>query len=426
MPSSGRTTARGGGAAPPPARGDAEDDARVPPFTGNNTDHNPRELRSWARRTGFHPSAFFSGESAVSNSSTATARPPPPPPPLASSRRPPRPPAAAEDDPDPAPPLDLDHQVRPRRRIDLRGELEIPPVEVPAQPEPARRRDGVERLLGERAALNVSRSANGVRADADADTSARKKAEEAEAKRKAEEAEARKKKEDEERDAELAAYYQQQWANEEDGVAGGVQGEETAPLNRPSGLRCGVSENPGWALLVFYGIQHYLSIAGSLVFIPLILVPTMGGSDVDTATVISTMLLVSGLTTILHTFLGSRLPLIQGSSFVYLAPALVIANSEKFRNLNDDKFKHIMRELQGAILVGSVFQIILGYSGLMSLLLRLINPVVVAPTIAAVGLAFFSYGFPHAGSCVEISMPLIVLLLLCTLVCLRDSLLFIK
>jgi nucleobase transporter 1/2 len=34
------------------------------------------------------------------------------------------------------------------------------------------------------------------------------------------------------------------------------------------------------ALLVFYGIQHYLSIAGSLVFIPLILVPTMGGSDV--------------------------------------------------------------------------------------------------------------------------------------------------
>ncbi|MCH1927928.1 solute carrier family 23 protein, partial [Shewanella sp. C31] len=88
-----------------------------------------------------------------------------------------------------------------------------------------------------------------------------------------------------------------------------------------------------------------------------------------------------------------------------LAPALVISNSEEFRNLSENKFKHIMRELQGAILVGSVFQIILGYSGLMSLFLRLINPVVVAPTIAAVGLAFFSYGFPQAGSCVEISIP---------------------
>jgi solute carrier family 23 (nucleobase transporter), member 1 len=28
------------------------------------------------------------------------------------------------------------------------------------------------------------------------------------------------------------------------------------------------------------------------------------------------------------------------------------------------KFKHIMRELHGALLVGSVFQIILGYTGM--------------------------------------------------------------
>lgn len=34
------------------------------------------------------------------------------------------------------------------------------------------------------------------------------------------------------------------------------------------------------------------------------------------------------------------------------------------------KFRHIMRELQGAIIVGSIFQSILGFSGLMSLLLR--------------------------------------------------------
>ena len=37
------------------------------------------------------------------------------------------------------------------------------------------------------------------------------------------------------------------------------------------------------------------------------------------------------------------------------------------------KFKHIMRELQGAILVGSVFQILLGYTGLMSLFLRYVK-----------------------------------------------------
>ncbi|KAL4388988.1 hypothetical protein AHAS_Ahas03G0000100 [Arachis hypogaea] len=128
----------------------------------------------------------------------------------------------------------------------------------------------------------------------------------------------------------------------------------------------------------------------------------MGGSHEETAMVVSTVLFVSGVTTLLHITFGSRLPLIQGPSFVYLAPALAIINSPEFQGLNGNKFKHIMKELQGAIIIGSAFQALLGYTGLMSLLVRLINPVVVSPTIAAVGLSFFSYGFPIVGTCLEI------------------------
>ncbi|XP_041016819.1 nucleobase-ascorbate transporter 11-like isoform X2 [Juglans microcarpa x Juglans regia] len=182
--------------------------------------------------------------------------------------------------------------------------------------------------------------------------------------------------------------------------------ERDAKLDFPYG------EEPAPVSLIYYGLQHYLSLAGSLIFIPSIIVPAMGGTDKDIATVISTMLLVSGVTTILHSYFGTRLPLVQGSSYVYLAPALVIMNAREYRDLTEHKFRHIMRELQGAIIVGSIFQSILGYSGLMSLFLRFINPVVVAPTVAAVGLAFFSYGFPEAGSCVEISIPQILLLLI--------------
>ncbi|KAL4364291.1 hypothetical protein GQ457_04G034850 [Hibiscus cannabinus] len=191
-------------------------------------------------------------------------------------------------------------------------------------------------------------------------------------------------------------------------------GHEGLNGNHP-GLKVGLRDNPGFGALIYYGLQHFLSMAGSLIFIPSVMVPAMGGTDKDTATVISTMLLVSGISTILHSYFGTRLPLVQGSSFIYLAPALVIINARDYRNLSEHKFRHIMRELQGAIIVGSVFQSILGFSGLMSLLLRLINPVVVAPTVAAVGLAFFSYGFPQAGSCVEVSVPLILLVLICTL-----------
>jgi xanthine/uracil permease len=54
----------------------------------------------------------------------------------------------------------------------------------------------------------------------------------------------------------------------------------------------------------------------------------------ETAKVVSTVLLVSGLTTLLHISFGSRLPLIQGPSFVYLAPVLAIINSPELQALN--------------------------------------------------------------------------------------------
>lgn len=182
-------------------------------------------------------------------------------------------------------------------------------------------------------------------------------------------------------------------------------------LAKQSHMKYEIRENPGVVPLIFYGLQHYLSIAGSIILIPLVIVPAMGGSDEDTARVVSTVLLVTGLATLMHTFLGSRLPLIQGASFVYLAPALAIINSTEFQSISTDRFKRTMRELQGAIIIASGFQAFLGYSGLMSVFLRLINPVVVTPTVAAVGLAFFTYGFPVVGSCVEIGIPQILVVI---------------
>ncbi|MCO5555268.1 hypothetical protein L7F22_008813 [Adiantum nelumboides] len=181
-------------------------------------------------------------------------------------------------------------------------------------------------------------------------------------------------------------------------------------LAKQSHMKYELRESPGYVSLVLYGIQHYVSMIGSLILIPLVIVPTMGGDDKDTAYVVSTALLVSGISTLLHSFLGSRLPLVQGTSFVYLAPALVIINSSEFTSIGDNRFKVTMRELQGSIIVGSIFQAFLGYSGLMKIFVRLINPVVVAPTVAAVGLSFFTYGFPVVGTCVEIGIPQIVII----------------
>ncbi|XP_057538389.1 nucleobase-ascorbate transporter 12 [Amaranthus tricolor] len=186
-------------------------------------------------------------------------------------------------------------------------------------------------------------------------------------------------------------------------------------VERQSHMKYELRDAPGIVPIGFYGLQHYVSILGSIILIPLVIVPAMGGSYEDTANVVSTVLFMSGVTTLLHTFFGTRLPLIQGPSFVYLAPALAIINSTEFQKLHGNNFKHIMKELQGAIIIASAFQAFLGYSGLMSLLVRIINPVVVAPTIAAVGLSFYSYGFPQVGSCLEIGAVQILLVIIFSL-----------
>ncbi|KAJ0657229.1 putative nucleobase-ascorbate transporter 12 [Helianthus annuus] len=49
-------------------------------------------------------------------------------------------------------------------------------------------------------------------------------------------------------------------------------------------------------------------------------------------------------------------------------------DNKKFeRSLDTTEFKHIMKELQGAIIIASAFQALLGYSGLMTLLLRCVS-----------------------------------------------------
>ena len=61
------------------------------------------------------------------------------------------------------------------------------------------------------------------------------------------------------------------------------------------------------------GFQHYLTMFGSTVAIPLIMSGPLGLADdpVNLGKLIATMFLVSGITTLLQTTLGNRLPIVQ-------------------------------------------------------------------------------------------------------------------
>ena len=96
---------------------------------------------------------------------------------------------------------------------------------------------------------------------------------------------------------------------------------------KPKGLIYGIDDKPPVLETIGLGFQHYLTMFGSTVAIPLISSEPLGLADkpIELGWLIGTMFFVSGITTLLQTTWGNRLPLIQGGTFSFLAPACSIA-----------------------------------------------------------------------------------------------------
>jgi len=157
----------------------------------------------------------------------------------------------------------------------------------------------------------------------------------------------------------------------------------------------GIDDRPPPGETLALGFQHYLTMFGSTVAIPLLLAPAFGMDDpVAVGWLISTMFFVSGLTTLLQTTFGNRLPLVQGGTFSLLAPTFAICGMAALAEVG---WEVRLRHVQGAILAVGVVEALLGYSGLVGRLLRFVGPITIAPTIALIGLALFQFGAPVAG-----------------------------
>ena len=81
----------------------------------------------------------------------------------------------------------------------------------------------------------------------------------------------------------------------------------------------GLDDKPPFGRALVLGLQHILTMFGSTVAVPLLLGPAMGMTDAQIALLISSVMLCSGVATLLQSTWGSRLPIIQGVSFSFLA-----------------------------------------------------------------------------------------------------------
>lgn len=123
-------------------------------------------------------------------------------------------------------------------------------------------------------------------------------------------------------------------------------------------LLYGIDDKPPLVETAILGLQHYLTMFGSTLAIPLLVAPALGITDpVEKGWLIATMFFVSGITTLLQTTWGNRLPIVQGGTFSFLAPTFAICGMAALANSGwEVRIQHV----QGAIIAGSLVEIAVG------------------------------------------------------------------
>ncbi|XP_048405115.1 xan_ur_permease domain-containing protein isoform X3 [Stegostoma tigrinum] len=167
-----------------------------------------------------------------------------------------------------------------------------------------------------------------------------------------------------------------------------------------------VTDVPPWYLCILLGTQHYLTALGGTVAIPILLSRELclQHDHITQSKLISTIFFVSGICTLLQVLFGVRLPILQGGTFAFLTPTIAMLSLPQYKcpewtynktlvNASDPIFIEVwqtrIREIQGAVMVAACFQIVVGFSGLIGILMRYIGPLTIAPTISLIGLALF-------------------------------------
>lgn len=178
-----------------------------------------------------------------------------------------------------------------------------------------------------------------------------------------------------------------------------------------------LEDKPPFGRACVLAAQHVLTMFGATVSVPLLFGPILWPIDPaaeetlkqaqyhaqagNTAILISSVMLTSGLATLIQVTFGSRLPIIQGVSFSFLAAIFAIISgvtgSQSDGGMGGDGTL-VMQYIAGAILVGAVFEMIVGFSGLIAWIRRRLSPVVIGPVIMLIGLSLFKHGAPKAGT----------------------------
>ncbi|XP_040614034.1 solute carrier family 23 member 1 isoform X2 [Mesocricetus auratus] len=200
------------------------------------------------------------------------------------------------------------------------------------------------------------------------------------------------------------------------------------PMEPKSDMLYKIEDVPPWYLCILLGFQHYLTCFSGTIAVPFLLAEALcvGRDQHMISQLIGTIFTCVGITTLIQTTVGIRLPLFQASAFAFLVPAKAILALERWKCPPKEEIygnwsmpldtSHIwhprIREVQGAIMVSSMVEVVIGLMGLPGALLSYIGPLTVTPTVSLIGLSVFQAAGDRAGSHWGISACSILLIVL--------------
>ena len=141
------------------------------------------------------------------------------------------------------------------------------------------------------------------------------------------------------------------------------------------------NERIGFWRSIAYGLQHVLTMYGGIIAPPIIIGNAVGANPDQIALLIASCLFIGGLATILQSlgipFFGSKLPLVQGTSFAAVSTMLAIAAG----NGGADGLPAVF----GAVLVASIIGFII--APFFAMIIRFFPAVVTGTVITSIGLS---------------------------------------
>ncbi len=144
----------------------------------------------------------------------------------------------------------------------------------------------------------------------------------------------------------------------------------------------GIDDRPPFFIMLLSGAQHVLTLFGATTLVPLIFGPAMGMDALQIAAFISCVYFGMGVATLIQTHprLGSGLPIVQGSSFSFIPSVMTVIGA--YKAMGPDV---VMQHIGGGLILGGVVLALVGYSGIVGAIRKIITPVVIGPVIMAIG-----------------------------------------